>query len=412
MSRSITLLGFGTRGDVQPLIVLACGLQQAGWAVTLAAGREFEAEVQTRGVRYAPLRLNMREFMSTTEGRAAMNEGQAPPDSFETLVRPMLDDCWAAAQGADALIYDTMLTPAYHIAEALNIPALMTSVMPNMSPTRAFPMIGALKIGWGGWANRLSYEWYRLGWLSMYADVARWARDTLHLRIRRFENYWFLRGRRIPILYTYSPHVLPSPSDWPSEYAACGYLFLDDAARWQPPPALQAFLEAGEKPLGIGFSSMVGLDPEQLTQRVVEAVRRSGQRAILVTGWGGLVERDLPATCFVLDSVPYDWLFPRMKAVVHHGGAGTTAVGLRYGLPAVLCPFLGDQPFWGEVLAQRGLGLRPLPQKTLTTEALAATLATLLTDEPLRHRLAAVSQTLQHEDGAANAVRFIERQLA
>ncbi|MBM3851887.1 MAG: glycosyltransferase family 1 protein, partial [Verrucomicrobia bacterium] len=194
----------------------------------------------------------------------------------------------------------------------------------------------------------------------MYSDVARWAQKTMGLTISRFEDYFFLNGQRIPTLYSYSQQVLPTPADWPPEAYPAGYMFVDRLGDWTPPPALEEFLAAGPPPVYVGFSSMVGMDPKELTRRVLGALERAGARAVLATGWGGLQADEWPESVFAVESVPHDWLFPRMAAIVHHGGGGSTAMGLRLGQPAVICPFVGDQPFWGELLAERGFGPKPI----------------------------------------------------
>ncbi len=406
----ILILSYGTRGDVQPLIALALGLKRAGHHVTLGADHTFEASIVTKGIAFAPLRLNLRQFLNTETGKQAMQtEKEHDEASFDTLIRPMLDDCWQAAQqGVDLLIYDTMLTPAYHIADKLNIPAVMSSVMPNMSPTSAFPLIGAPRLGWN---NRLSYQLYRLSWRAAYKDIKSWTETTLGITPRKWHNYWQRSdGRRVPIVYSYSQSVLPSPADWPTETLAAGYWFLP-AQETELSAELQTFLAQDPTPIYIGFGSMVGGDPAQLTAAVIEAVQKTGQRAVLATGWGGLTQQTLPSEILALESVPHEALFPHVSAVVHHGGAGTTAAGLRFGKPSVLCPFVTDQFFWGKIVHERGWGPRAIPQKEVTAERLAEAIHTAVTDDSIRNRVAQVQRQIASEDGVGTAVRFIEARL-
>lgn len=412
MTKRILILSYGTRGDVQPLIALGLGLQQAGYEVVLGADVDFEPDVTALGLTYAPLRLNLRQFLNTEEGKTAVSDQKDPSaDSFETMVWPMLDDCWTVAQqNVDLLIYDTMLTPAAHIAEKLGIPAMMTSVMPNMSPTTAFSLIGAPKIGWGGWGNKLSYQLYRLSWRQAWNDISRWSQATLGISPRKWHNYWLLNGRRIPILYSYSPSVLPRPADWPPETVATGYWFLPDAP-YQPAPALIDFLGSGPPPIYVGFGSMVGQDAAALTELVITAVSQTKQRAVLATGWGGLQASTLPANIFTLADAPHEWLFPRMAAIIHHGGAGTTAAGLRYGKPGVLCPFVTDQFFWADIVHRHGWGPVPIPQKELTAVSLTQAIQTTLTDTAMHQRLQQIQGQLRAENGVETAVSHITHYL-
>jgi sterol 3beta-glucosyltransferase len=171
---------------------------------------------------------------------------------------------------------------------------------------------------------------------------------------------------------------------------------------------LQAFLNAGEAPVYVGFGSMIAESPEVTTRTVIEAFQRSGQRGVIASGWGGLRPSDLPDSIYLLKEAPHEWLFPRMSAVVHHGGAGTAAAGLRAGKPTVICPFIADQPFWGKRVEALGVGTAPIPQKQLTAEKLAAAIRTAATDQGMRQRAAALGQQLQAEDGVGNALKVIQ----
>jgi sterol 3beta-glucosyltransferase len=144
---------------------------------------------------------------------------------------------------------------------------------------------------------------------------------------------------------------------------------------------------------------------------VLEAVRLSGQRAILATGWGGLSAQNAPPGVYVLNAAPHDWLLPQVSAVVHHGGAGTTAAALRAGKPAVICPFVADQPFWGRRVVALGAGPSPLPQRKMTAEKLAAAIHAAVTDPLMRQNAAALGRTIRAENGVETAVTWINRQL-
>ena len=161
-----------------------------------------------------------------------------------------------------------------------------------------------------------------------------------------------LRGQ--PILYGYSPAVIPPPADWGADIHVTGYWFLDPAEDWTPAAALVDFLAAGPPPVYVGFGSMSSRKPRN-RQPDPGRAGRTGQRGIIHAGWGGL-QRRLPDSVLMVDGDPFSWLFPRVAAVVHHGGAGTTSAGLRAGVPSVVVPFFGDQPYWGSVSLTSGSG--------------------------------------------------------
>jgi len=231
-----------------------------------------------------------------------------------------------------------------------------------------------------------------------------------HLGMSPYTAAGFYRAlRSTPMLSAYSPRIIPHSADWPVHVHVTGYLFLDSQAGWQPSSALQAFLAAGQAPVYVGFGSMAGRNPEQLARLAIEALAASGQRGLLVTGWGGLRTGSVPDTVFVLDSAPHNWLFPRMAAVVHHGGAGTTAEGLRAGVPTVIVPFVLDQPFWGARVKALGLGPDPIPQKHLTADRLASAIRTAVTDPDIKRRANACGAAIRFQDGVGNAVKVVRQ---
>lgn len=412
---NITILTAGTRGDVQPYIALALGLQRAGYAVTVASGTNFAAFVQQYGLEYAPLRADYYELIDSPEGKDLLSGN--PLRMLRNmravvfpLMRRMLDDSWAAAHGAEAIIFHPKVLSGVHLAEKLRIPCFAAVAVPVVVPTRAFPMPGITTRNLGGPLNRATYA--ATGMLSgMFRGMVNtWRREVLSLPPRK-EGEYRQNGQPIPVLHCYSPHLVPIPADWGPHVTATGFWFLERQNAWQPSADLAAFLAAGPPPVYVGFGSMAGNNPERLSRVVIAALQQAGQRGVIATGWGGMAARDLPETICALEGAPHDWLFPRMAAVVHHGGAGTTAAGLRAGKPTVICPFIADQPFWGKIVFERGVGPQSLPQKKLTVEKLAAAIRTATTDAALRQRAEALGAQLRAEDGVGNAVRWIGQRL-
>ena len=168
------------------------------------------------------------------------------------------------------------------------------------------------------------------------------------------------------------------------------------------------FLQGGSPPVYVGFGSMSNRKPEETADLVLQALARTQQRAIILSGWSGLHKADLPGSVFMLDSIPFSWLFPRVAAIVHHGGAGTTAAGLRAGVPSVVIPFFGDQPFWGQRIAELGVGPAPIPRRKLTVERLAQAIQKAVTDQAMRQRAANLGSKIQAEDGIARAVAVVQ----
>lgn len=194
--------------------------------------------------------------------------------------------------------------------------------------------------------------------------------------------------------------MIPKPKDWGPHIQISGFFFLNLASNYTPAPDLAEFLAAGEPPIYIGFGSIVVDDPNAMTQLIFEAVKKTGRRALVSKGWGGLGadELGIPEGVFMLGNCPHDWLFKHVACVVHHGGAGTTAAGIAAGRPTVIVPFFGDQPFWGAMVAKAGAGPTPIPYKDLTADKLAESITEALKLESLE-RAQELSNKISKETG-------------
>lgn len=328
-----------------------------------------------------------------------------------TGMRGLLDAQWAAiSTGADALVYHPKALGGASIAERLGIPAFVALPLPGLTPTRAFPS-PMLPLANLGLLNTLSHRLVlRTAEALFRAPVDGWRRERLGLPPAGQSHT--VGGIPVPRLYPYSQHVLPRPPDWSQDNYVTGYWFLDEPGEWRPDPALRTFLRAGPPPVYVGFGSVPSADPATTTALVAEALSIAGQRGILATGWGGLAHGAAAQHVHVIASAPHDRLFPLVSAVVHHGGAGTTAAGLRAGKPTVVCPAFGDQPFWGRRLAALGVGPSPIHRRHLTPRALARAIRHAVEDGGIRERAAALGARIRAEDGVRQAIGLIARRTA
>lgn len=362
----ILITTFGTRGDIQPFIALGKGLKTAGYEVALCTSEGYQSFVEEHGLQYAYMDNELLRLSQAVLGDTGGLGGTL--DIINKMVpamRQSMDDEWNAARTfrPDLIVYHPKCLGSYHIAEKLHIPAVMSLPLPFYTPTRAFPVPFMSGIQLGGWFNRFSYRLMGLSSGMYGATINDFRRKTLEMfPIGRFADV-LLRsdGEPVPVLYPYSPSLLPVPEDFPAHVHVTGYWFLDRLTTWQPEPALVRFLAGGTPPVYLGFGSMGARNAEKRTQIVLAGLEKSGQRGLLVSAWGGLKAADLPQNVLMAESIPHDWLFPQVAAVVHHGGAGTTAAGLRAGKPSIICPFMADQPFWGKLIYQQGMGPEPIP---------------------------------------------------
>jgi len=317
---------------------------------------------------------------------------------------------------ADAIIANPVSFAHIHCAERLGIPLHLMFTFPN-TPTQQFPhpltTIKHTNVD-AKYTNYFSYQvvellhWQGLGDLLNEFRVKTLGLDPV-------DTLWApgqLSRMKLPYSYLWSPGLIPKPADWGPEINITGFVFLDLASSFKPPEDLTNFLEAGPPPVYVGFGSIVVDDPDRFTKLIFEAVNKAGVRALINKGWGGLGDKDYtPENIFMLDNTPHDWLFPRVSAVVHHGGAGTTAIGLKCGKPTLVVPFFGDQPFWGAMVAKAGAGAEPLPFKNLSAHNLAAGIQQLLTGECQKGANVMARRIAAEGDGAVNAVKSFHKSL-
>lgn len=430
----ITILTLGTHGDVQPFVALGIGLERSGHRVRLAALDRYREFVTSRGLAFASLgelearvegppgRREARRHLARTLVRVARIAGSflpraAPPGWPEPT--PWLDrlmrSSWKACQDAEVIISGILFFWVCHLAEKLGVPCYLGFLQP-LTPTREFPslFLTAACPSWvrlGGRFNRLTHRVVERVFYEVSLRLANAGRREL-LGLPPLADSGPLASfynERAAVLYAYSPTLVPKPADWPAWHHVTGFWFLDRPSDWRPPAELVEFLAAGPPPVCVGFGSFSDRNPQRLTGIVLEALARSRQRGILLSGWGGLLKEELPDTVFSIDFVPHDWLFPQVAAVVHHGGAGTTGAVLRAGVPSVSIPWRADHPFFARRTFALGTSPRPIPKRRLSAARLAAAIDAAVRDPRLRERAAAVARQIRHEDGVARAVEAVQK---
>ncbi|XP_030971658.1 sterol 3-beta-glucosyltransferase UGT80A2-like isoform X1 [Quercus lobata] len=414
----IVMLIVGTRGDVQPFVAIGKCLQEHGHRVRLATHANFKDFVLTAGLEFYPLGGDPKVLA----GYMVKNKGFLPSgpseisiqrNQLKDIIYSLLPACQDPDPAtnipfkADALIANP---PAYghtHVAEALKVPLHIFFTMP-WTPTSEFPHpLSRVRqqIGY-----RLSYQIVdALIWLGIRDMINEFRKKQLKLRPVTYLSGSYSSPPDIPYGYIWSPHLVPKPKDWGPNIDVVGFCFLDLASNYQPPDSLVEWLAAGKKPIYIGFGSLPVEEPEKMTKIIVEALEITGQRGIINKGWGGLGNLAEPKDfVLLLDSCPHDWLFPRCIAVVHHGGAGTTAAGLKAACPTAVVPFFGDQPFWGERVHARGVGPAPIPIDEFSREKLVDAINSML-DPEVKKRAVEVADAMKNEDGVTGAVKAFHK---
>jgi sterol 3beta-glucosyltransferase len=396
MPTNITIVTAGSRGDAQPYVALGLALAARGHTVTVATHETFRAFVTDRGLGFAPVAGDPRGILGAVTADRWLGSGRRRhmlaftrdvARQMRALMDAMIADFRRATEGADLVVYSAVAASCATSCAATVVPAVAAFLQP-LHRTRELPMLRVPQT-WrlGAWGNAWTHA--GLEWLA-----GKIVRGTVN-------------GR--PAVYGYSPLVGPRPPDWDQSIAVTGYWVLDPEPAWRPPAVLTDFLAAGPPPVAIGFGSMTPQRAERLTRVVVEGLRRSGQRGILLGGWGALGAGIFGDSILAIDECPHEWLFPRTIAVVHHGGAGTTGAALRGGTPSIVVPLGFDQPYWAGRVAALGVGPHGISRRRLTAPWLAAAIRRAVEDQPMRARAAALGLALRAERGAETAAAMIER---
>jgi len=436
-SLKILILVVGTRGDVSPFVAMGLKLKEAGHTVRIATHAMYRKTVTSANLLFYPLAgdpVKLSGFMVKTQGKLIPNlldrneikdHAEDIPEKLQMLeeicestwpacTTPDPEDELATPFVAEAIISNPVTYGHSHCAEKLGVPLHMFFPQP-WTPTKAFPHVFASMDQGRGWSKENEWSYYAVDqffWLGTEAFINKFREETLGLpKLMRGE----LGGHRlntlcVPFCYMFSPNLVPKPKDWPKHTDIVGNFFAAGKSTHED-KALQAFLDQDpdNPPIFVGFGSMVIEDPDALAAKISGAAVATNTRIILQSSWSKMAADGNPLI-YCLGNCPHDWLFPKCAAVVHHGGAGTVAAGLRASKPTLVCPFFGDQHFWGEVVSRSGCGPKPIPAQTITKENLSSAFNDLKS-EKMKKKAQAMATSFESEDGVGNGIKSFTKQL-
>ncbi|WP_306191132.1 glycosyltransferase [Streptomyces sp. MK5] len=397
----ILIAAAGSRGDVDPYTGLGAGLRRAGHEVTVAAPEPFAPLVRRAGLQFRGLPGRPEALDGATGRRALMRSAAAFVTELGRGFADVMDDA------TDLLVLSATTAPlGRHLAEATGTPSLGAYLTPT-EPTGDFPPVVTGTRSLGRLGNRTAGRFALRMADRLYDRAVAELRGRLGLpplgpaAARRRQE-----AANRTVLYGFSETLVPRPADWRAGLEVVGtwWPYVDPAERL--PAQLEDFLTAGPRPVFIGFGSMASGDGERLSGLAVAALRRAGLRGVLQSGSAGLAaEGDDVLT---VGDVPHALLFPRVAAVVHHAGAGTSAAALRAGVPSVPVPVTADQPFWAARLAALGAATRPVPFGELTAERLADALGRAARDGRHAHAAATAARRMAGEDAVGRTAEVVE----
>jgi sterol 3beta-glucosyltransferase len=414
----ILIAAVGSRGDVAPVTGLGTALRGAGHDVSVASYATFEGLITGCGLGFRLVPGDPELIGASQQGQRWQEGGTGSMSGirFVRLIAEHTRDVnaavlQAARQDTDVLVVaGTAWFGGYRIAQGLGLPSIGLALQPT-HPTSRFLPSGLTTRSLGPWGNRaLGRAVMILGGGAVDKPSKRlWAEEGLpDLSIGKL--YRRQEATRWPFIYGYSPSVLPRPADWREGIEVAGYWWPAHPAGWTPPADLERFLAAGPPPVFVGFGSRNPADADRLSAVVAAARRAAGVRMVIQSGWANLgAAQQHDDDVIVIGEAPHDWLFPQMAAVVHHAGAGTTAAGLRAGVPTVSVPMITDQPFWASRVTALGAGPKAVPYKSLSAESLGAAISDALRRDSYRSRAQDLAKQLAGEDATLPVIRAIDR---
>lgn len=406
----VTIITIGSHGDVLPSIAIAKSLIEHGHKVRIAALESSKEAVISEGIDYLHLSGDAKEVIRLLIGKDVKTLEYFK--SLNTLLDPMehtfLEDIERCCEDTDIVAYSVLGSIAYHVAISKKIPCIRMLFVP-LDPTSEFPAMTAPILGKFPLYNRFTYLAGDYLWLNFTKKrLNKWRKKLGLSVVKKFPYRKMEDNTPVPTLYAFSESVLNKPKDWGKHIEISGYWFSDESKQYEPTESIKEFLQKNKETIYIGFGSMVGGDFSNLFSKVIKGVQLTGVSAIISSGWGGLSSEKVPDTIMMVDYVPHDWLFNQVSMVVHHGGAGTIAAGLRAGKPTIVVPFGGDQPFWGNQIYKIGAGPKPIPIKSFNSKLFAKRIKEVQTNNKYKENAARIKEILIKEDGKERAVRFIE----
>lgn len=414
----IVVLTLGSRGDVQPYVALGKEMVKRGHEVTICTGGSFEKFVKSNGLQFYKASIDFMEIVKTDAGNAVVNGGG---NIFKTLkfvkevinpgFRKTLSDFYQVTKGSDLIIYHPKALMAVDLAEHLNIPCISMPPVPMTYPITEFPNLAvSAKGNFGAYLNKLTYKVVKYGESASIKDINRFRVDVMKVQKRKVGALNSeVNGKAIPIIYPISPSLFEDVVSWNGHVEVTGFFYMDLKCV-SLDEKIESFIKKGQKPIIISFSSMPLDDPEHFKNIIIESLKKTANRAIVLVGASGM-DFGNHDNILAIEKAPHRLLFKAGKGIVHHGGVGTTAEALLSGAPQVIMPFNVDQPFWAHRLFNQGYALKPLDRKKLTVESLVDAFEDF-DSQGTKDKASEISLKLSKENGILKAADYIESEFA
>jgi len=402
----IILTAIGTQGDIEPFLAVGKILKEKGHQVICAFAEQFRELTESNELEFASLGSKLFDLHNSNAGKIALGGGKGLRKIFAFIKLAMNSTGpnkekeiklyeLIKKEKPDRVLYNSKTT--YPIIWEYKNSGRTTFLSPfpylHYVKGHSFLVFGK---NYGEFFNKLTFKLYDFG----AATAALTTKNWLHIedKIKRTELQSIVHCRRF--IYTISPSLFPRPDYWESNINVLGHHAVKKKTNWKPEKELSEFIDSNEQILFITFGSMTNPEPERKTKIILEILERNKIPAIINTASGGLVKPDNfnSELIYFVSQIPYDWVFPKMYAVIHHGGSGTTHLALKYGCATLIIPHFIDQFIWDEVISELGLGPKGIKISRMTNKNLEPKVLELLRNSSFKERSERIGSQLGKED--------------
>lgn len=403
----IILLSIGTRGDIEPFLAIGEILKENGHQVICAFPEQFRNITEESDLQFASLGTKFIEMLDSADGKAAMGGGSSGLKKFLAYVRLAINQTGINKElvykqyelieneQPDKIIYNGKAI--YPIIWELKHRgrSIFVSPLPYMHYVKGHTHV-AFNSNFGLLLNKLTFSLAHFGMVTTVMITRKWL--NIKDKISRKQIRDILLSNKS--IYTISPSLFPRPSDWNKNIKVLGYHKREAVINFQPEKSLTRFLGSHKKILFITFGSMLNPNPERMTRIIVDILERNKIPAIINTASGGLVEPGKYDTSLIyfVPQIPYEWIFPKMYAVIHHGGSGTTHLALKYGCVTMIIPHIIDQFVWNRILYDLKVSPNGISIGKITRNRLEPKIIELMSNDDYKKRTMQFSQQMSQED--------------
>ena len=410
------LFSIGTRGDMEPFLAIAQILKERDWEVICVFPEQFREMVEEMGFKFEGFTREFLDMINSEETKKVMGGQGSVFSRFKILIRISkagirlsksmigLQHDVLQRENPDKVLYHPKCN--YNLIWGMENPnkSIMVSPIPGTAHVVKHVTL------FGNYGKPLNIF---TAWLGNTVRAVVIKKSAKGFSINKKSKITISAIKKAMLkkektFYSISPSLFPRPKYWPQCAQVVGYYERDKTAHWQPDESLLSFIEANEKIVFISFGSMTNNTPKEKTQSIVNVLKKHKISAIINTSWGGLVElNDAPLHVHFVSNIPYDWIFPRVYAAVHHGGSGTTHTALKYGVPSLIIPHIIDQFFWNRTLAGLGLGPKGIPIKKLNEKDFEPLLLDLINNPSYKENAREISAKMKAESDPEKFYKMI-----